>query len=65
MNKERNYDMSKDMLIVITGAGGFIGGNLAKYFSDQGLTRIRAVVRNQFASGLARDWCRELLPRLR
>jgi nucleoside-diphosphate-sugar epimerase len=43
MNKERNYDMSKDMLIVITGAGGFIGGNLAKYFSDQGLTRIRAV----------------------
>ena len=43
MNKERNYDMSKDMLIVITGAGGFIGGNLAKYFSEQGLTRIRAV----------------------
>ena len=43
MNKERNYDMSKDMLIVITGAGGSIGGNLAKYFSDQGFTRIRAV----------------------
>lgn len=31
------------MLIVITGAGGFIGGNLAKYFSDKGFTRIRAV----------------------
>ena len=24
------------MLIVITGAGGFIGGNLAKYFSEKG-----------------------------
>ena len=35
--------MNKDMLIVITGAGGFIGGNLAKYFSDKGFTRIRAV----------------------
>lgn len=35
--------MSKDKLIVITGAGGFIGGNLATYFSDKGFTRIRAV----------------------
>src|SRR5437763_7391972 len=35
--------MSKDKLIVITGAGGFIGGNLVKYFSDKGFTRIRAV----------------------
>lgn len=35
--------MSTDMLIVITGAGGFIGGNLAKYFSEKGFTRIRAV----------------------
>jgi GDP-D-mannose 3', 5'-epimerase len=35
--------MSKDMLIVITGAGGFIGGNLAKYFRETGFTRIRAV----------------------
>ncbi len=31
--------------IVITGAGGFIGGALAKYFQDQGFTRIRAVDR--------------------
>jgi Nucleoside-diphosphate-sugar epimerases len=28
--------MNKDKLIVITGAGGFIGGNLAKYFKDKG-----------------------------
>jgi GDP-D-mannose 3', 5'-epimerase len=33
----------KDDLIVITGAGGFIAGNLAKYFHDKGFTRIRAV----------------------
>jgi len=33
----------KDDLIVITGAGGFIGGNLVKYFRDKGFTRIRAV----------------------
>jgi nucleoside-diphosphate-sugar epimerase len=33
----------KDELIAITGAGGFIAGNLAKYFHDKGFTRIRAV----------------------
>jgi GDP-D-mannose 3',5'-epimerase len=32
-----------DDLIVITGAGGFIGGALARYFHDLGYTRIRAV----------------------
>ena len=35
--------MRKDELIVITGAGGFIAGSLARYFSDKGYTRIRAV----------------------
>ena len=30
-------------LVVITGPGGFIGGNLAKYFCETGFTRIRAV----------------------
>jgi len=35
--------MKRDDLIVITGAGGFIGGNLAKYFHDKGFTHIRAV----------------------
>jgi nucleoside-diphosphate-sugar epimerase len=36
-------DCNKDDLIVITGAGGFIGGSLARYFYDRGFTRIRAV----------------------
>lgn len=36
-------DMAKDDQIVIGGAGGFIGGALARYFHDQGFTRIRAV----------------------
>src|SRR5260370_3756184 len=35
--------MSKDKLIVVAGGGGFIGGNLTKYFHDKGFTRIRAV----------------------
>jgi nucleoside-diphosphate-sugar epimerase len=34
---------NKDNLIVITGAGGFIAGNLVLYFKDKGFTRIRAV----------------------
>lgn len=34
---------NQDKLIVITGAGGFIGGALARYFHDRGFTRIRAV----------------------
>lgn len=35
--------LDKNDLIVIAGAGGFIGGALTKYFSDQGFTRIRAI----------------------
>lgn len=35
--------LRKNDLIVITGAGGFIGGALAHYFHDQGFTHIRAV----------------------
>ena len=35
--------LRNDDLIVITGAGGFIGGNLALYFQDKGFTRVRAV----------------------
>lgn len=33
----------KDDLIVVTGAGGFIGGALVRYFKDKGFTNIRAV----------------------
>ena len=35
--------IEKDDQIVIAGAGGFIGGALARRFSEQGFTRIRAV----------------------
>jgi nucleoside-diphosphate-sugar epimerase len=36
-------DLANDELIVVTGAGGFIGGALTRYFHDLGYTRIRAV----------------------
>jgi nucleoside-diphosphate-sugar epimerase len=36
-------------LIVITGAGGFIGGNLVKYFREKGFSRIRAVDKKPFS----------------
>lgn len=36
-------DLQENDLIVITGAGGFIGGSLVRYFHDLGYTRIRAV----------------------
>jgi GDP-D-mannose 3', 5'-epimerase len=32
-----------DDLIVVAGAGGFIGGSLVRYFQEQGFTRIRAI----------------------
>jgi len=35
--------MKRDELIVIAGAGGFIGGALARYFRDKGFTNLRAV----------------------
>jgi GDP-D-mannose 3',5'-epimerase len=40
---EKDPPLKKDDLIVITGAGGFIGGNLARYFKNKGFTNIRAV----------------------
>ena len=40
---EKDPALKKDDLIVITGAGGFIGGNLALYFTKKGFTSIRAV----------------------
>ena len=40
---ENDPPLQKDDLIVITGAGGFIAGNLALYFKKKGFTNIRAV----------------------
>ena len=40
---EKDPQIKKDDLIVITGAGGFIAGNLALYFKKKGFTNIRAV----------------------
>jgi len=35
--------LNKDDLILVAGAGGFIGGSLVRYFHNQGFTRIRAI----------------------
>jgi GDP-D-mannose 3', 5'-epimerase len=43
VNKRAVDLLNKDDLIVITGAGGFIGGALARYFKQQGFNRIRGV----------------------
>jgi GDP-D-mannose 3', 5'-epimerase len=39
---ERDPKLNKDDVIVIGGAGGFIGGSLARHFAKQGYTHIRA-----------------------
>jgi len=41
-------ESSKDGFIVVTGAGGFIGGHLVKYFYKKGFKRIRAVDKKPF-----------------
>jgi GDP-D-mannose 3',5'-epimerase len=43
MTASTDPELRKDDLIVIAGAGGFIGGSLTRYFHEQGFTRIRAV----------------------
>lgn len=40
---EKDPALERDALLVITGAGGFIAGNLVAYFQRKGFTRIRAV----------------------
>jgi nucleoside-diphosphate-sugar epimerase len=51
MNEKRVTEtrpLHKTDLIVVTGAGGFIGGNLVKYFWERGFTRLRAVDKKPF-----------------
>jgi len=43
MHASDSHAADKNRQIVITGAGGFIAGSLARYFHDHGFTRIRAV----------------------
>ena len=40
--------MQKDALILVTGAGGFIGGHMVRTLRDRGFRRIRAVDRKPF-----------------
>jgi GDP-D-mannose 3',5'-epimerase len=44
-NVSESHKLSKDDLIVITGAGGFIAGALTRYFHDKGFKHIRAIDR--------------------
>jgi GDP-D-mannose 3', 5'-epimerase len=48
--KPIHRDLKHDDLIVIAGAGGFIGGSLVRYFQDLGYTRIRAVDRKPLSN---------------
>jgi len=41
-------DSNDHSLIVVTGAGGFIGGHLVKYFYEKGFRRIRALDKKPF-----------------
>jgi len=50
---EADPKQKKDDLIVITGAGGFIAGNLVLYFTNQGFTNIRRLTKNRFTSGIS------------
>jgi GDP-D-mannose 3',5'-epimerase len=45
MKKPTYVECGQDDLILVAGAGGFIGGALVRYFRKRGFTRIRAVDR--------------------
>lgn len=42
-SNDEKRELRKDDLIAVTGAGGFIGGSLVRYFHEKGFSRIRAV----------------------
>ncbi len=42
-SSSKSTGAKKDDLILVAGAGGFIGGNLVRYFANRGFSRIRAV----------------------
>ena len=44
-SEPQKTNKDKNILIVVTGAGGFIGGALVRYFYDKGFRNIRAVDR--------------------
>jgi GDP-D-mannose 3', 5'-epimerase len=46
---EKDPKLAKDDLIVIAGAGGFIGGSLARALHNKGFRRIRAVDKKPIA----------------
>lgn len=48
-NKKAVDVLGKNDQILIAGAGGFIGGSLTRYFSEQGFTRLRAVDKKPLA----------------
>jgi nucleoside-diphosphate-sugar epimerase len=52
---ETHYETRPDDRIVIAGAGGFIGGALARHFHDRGFTRIRAIDRKPLS-----DWYQQV-----
>ena len=51
--------MNLSDLMVITGAGGFIAGNLVLYFKQKGFANIRAS-RKSSAGNLTRHWIKGL-----
>ncbi len=57
--------MNKNDLILVGGAGGFIGGSLVRHFHDKGFTRIRAVDKKPLSLWYQRtpgveSWCMDL-----
>src|ERR1017187_1484001 len=57
----KNTGPDKNGLIVVGGAGGFIGGAIVRYFHDRGFTPIRAVDKKPLPEWYQRGPCVESL----